>query len=94
MRGPYLVVAPLSTLSNWMREFNRWAPDIPVVLYHGTPEVRKCAELGGIPIQPHFYKSSAIYQHELLKQRCLCDNVVRVLLISVPNYAMWSNMRY
>jgi ATP-dependent DNA helicase len=40
VRGPYLVVAPLSTLSNWLREFTRWAPDIPVILYHGSPEVR------------------------------------------------------
>ena len=40
VRGPYLVVAPLSTLSNWRREFERWAPDIPVILYHGTPDER------------------------------------------------------
>ena len=43
--GPFLVVAPLSTLSNWVEEFARWTPDIPAVLYHGTPaeraEIRK-----------------------------------------------------
>lgn len=38
--GPYLIVAPLSTLSNWMEEFNRWTPTIPVVIYHGTPSER------------------------------------------------------
>ncbi|KAJ1553649.1 hypothetical protein HK096_007004, partial [Nowakowskiella sp. JEL0078] len=38
--GPFLVVAPLSTLSNWVNEFNRFTPTIPVVLYHGTPEER------------------------------------------------------
>lgn len=38
--GPFLVVAPLSTLSNWIEEFARWTPSIPVVLYHGTPAQR------------------------------------------------------
>ena len=38
--GPFLVVAPLSTLSNWIDEFERWTPSIPTVLYHGTPTQR------------------------------------------------------
>lgn len=39
-KGPFLVVAPLSTLSNWIEEFARWTPTIPTVLYHGTPAGR------------------------------------------------------
>ena len=35
-KGPFLVVAPLSTLSNWIDEFARWTPDIPALLYHGA----------------------------------------------------------
>lgn len=35
VKGPFLVVAPLSTLQNWMSEIERWAPDLPSVLYHG-----------------------------------------------------------
>ena len=38
--GPFLIAAPLSTLSNWVDEFERFAPSIPVVLYHGTPPQR------------------------------------------------------
>lgn len=38
--GPHLIVAPLSTLSNWMDEFAMWVPSIPVVMYHGKPEER------------------------------------------------------
>ncbi|KAH0539140.1 hypothetical protein FGG08_004312 [Glutinoglossum americanum] len=38
--GPFLIAAPLSTLSNWVDEFERFAPTIPVVLYHGTPPQR------------------------------------------------------
>ncbi|KAK0131602.1 Lymphoid-specific helicase [Merluccius polli] len=33
--GPFLVVAPLSTLPNWVREFKRFTPTVPVQLYHG-----------------------------------------------------------
>ncbi|OAA58670.1 SNF2 family helicase/ATPase PasG [Cordyceps fumosorosea ARSEF 2679] len=39
--GPHLIVAPLSTLSNWMDEFQQWTPSIPVVMYHGKPEQRQ-----------------------------------------------------
>lgn len=39
--GPHLIVAPLSTLSNWMAEFEKWTPSIPVVMYHGTPQQRQ-----------------------------------------------------
>jgi len=36
VHGPFLVVAPLSTLSNWIEEFAHWTPEIPTVLYHGS----------------------------------------------------------
>ncbi|KAH7143759.1 SNF2 family N-terminal domain-containing protein [Dactylonectria macrodidyma] len=39
--GPHLIVAPLSTLSNWMDEFHQWTPSIPVIMYHGTKEKRE-----------------------------------------------------
>ncbi|KAI9487236.1 MAG: SNF2 family N-terminal domain-containing protein [Benjaminiella poitrasii] len=38
--GPYLIVAPLSTLANWVNEFKRFAPSINVLLYHGSKEER------------------------------------------------------
>ena len=38
--GPFLVVAPLSTVPNWVNEFKRFAPTVPVVLYHGTANER------------------------------------------------------
>lgn len=40
-RGPYLVIVPLSTLSNWVNEFRRWCPSATVVVYKGTPAQRK-----------------------------------------------------
>ncbi|KAI9714251.1 MAG: hypothetical protein M1828_001182 [Chrysothrix sp. TS-e1954] len=38
--GPFLIAAPLSTVSNWVQEFKRFAPSIPVVLYHGSKQER------------------------------------------------------
>ena len=38
--GPFLVVAPLSTLGNWIDEFERWTPSIQTMLYHGSPQER------------------------------------------------------
>eukprot|EP00164_Ancoracysta_twista_P007281 GFYU01010307.1.p1 GENE.GFYU01010307.1~~GFYU01010307.1.p1 ORF type:complete len:752 (-),score=246.86 GFYU01010307.1:90-2345(-) len=39
--GPHLIVGPLSTLPNWVNEFHRFAPDIPVILYHGDKAARE-----------------------------------------------------
>ena len=39
--GPFLIVVPLSTLSNWVNEFKKWAPDVLLVQYKGNPEERK-----------------------------------------------------
>ncbi|KAL0930342.1 iswi chromatin-remodeling complex atpase isw2 [Colletotrichum truncatum] len=49
--GPHLIVAPLSTLSNWMDEFQKWCPSIPVVLYHGEPKDRQ--QIMAEHIKPH-----------------------------------------
>jgi ATP-dependent DNA helicase len=38
--GPFMVVAPLSTVPNWCNEFKRFAPKVPCLLYHGTPAER------------------------------------------------------
>jgi len=40
VEAPFLVVCPLSVLHNWIDEFKRFAPKIPVCMYHGTPEER------------------------------------------------------
>ncbi|KAL8923378.1 MAG: hypothetical protein Q9208_004648 [Pyrenodesmia sp. 3 TL-2023] len=38
--GPFLILGPLSTITNWVNEFKRWAPKMAVVMYHGTPQTR------------------------------------------------------
>jgi ATP-dependent DNA helicase len=36
--GPFLVVAPLSTINNWINEGKKWCPKIPMLMYHGSKE--------------------------------------------------------
>ncbi|GAB1527286.1 Putative ATPase [Rhizoctonia solani] len=38
--GPFLIVCPLSVLHNWISEFEKFAPSIPVCMYHGSPQHR------------------------------------------------------
>lgn len=40
-KGPFLIAAPLSTLLNWEREFELWAPAMYVVTYAGDRNTRK-----------------------------------------------------
>ncbi|XP_029525089.2 chromodomain-helicase-DNA-binding protein 6-like isoform X2 [Oncorhynchus nerka] len=35
LRGPFLIIAPLSTITNWEREFRTWT-EINVIVYHGS----------------------------------------------------------
>lgn len=39
--GPYLVIVPLSTITNWTLEFEKWAPSLKTIVYKGTPTQRK-----------------------------------------------------
>lgn len=40
IRGPFLVIAPLSTIPNWQREFESWT-DLNVIVYHGSATSRQ-----------------------------------------------------
>jgi chromodomain-helicase-DNA-binding protein 4 len=39
-KGPFLVGVPLSTIINWEREFETWAPEFYVVTYVGDKDCR------------------------------------------------------
>ncbi|XP_071926260.1 protein CHROMATIN REMODELING 5-like isoform X1 [Coffea arabica] len=44
IQGPFLVVVPLSTLSNWAKEFRKWLPDMNVIVYVGTRASREVCQ--------------------------------------------------
>lgn len=35
VQGPFLIIAPLSTITNWEREFSTWT-DMNAIVYHGS----------------------------------------------------------
>ena len=37
----FLIVVPLSTISNWVLEFSKWAPEVKVKVYKGAPLERR-----------------------------------------------------
>eukprot|EP00871_Galdieria_phlegrea_P002880 jgi/Galph1/3593/GphlegSOOS_G2301.1 len=39
--GPFLIVVPLSTLSNWELEFEKWTPSLRVVVFRGDARKRR-----------------------------------------------------
>jgi SNF2 family DNA or RNA helicase len=47
VNGPHLVLVPLTTLSNWEREFHRWCPDLQVLTFHGDKRHRRSAIAAG-----------------------------------------------
>uniref|UniRef100_A0A667YGL3 SWI/SNF related BAF chromatin remodeling complex subunit ATPase 2 n=1 Tax=Myripristis murdjan TaxID=586833 RepID=A0A667YGL3_9TELE len=41
LNGPYLIIVPLSTLSNWVYELDKWSPSVVKIAYKGTPALRR-----------------------------------------------------
>uniref|UniRef100_A0A672MPH8 Transcription activator BRG1-like n=1 Tax=Sinocyclocheilus grahami TaxID=75366 RepID=A0A672MPH8_SINGR len=41
LNGPFLIIVPLSTLSNWVYEFDKWAPSVVIISYKGSPAARR-----------------------------------------------------
>ena len=65
-RGPFLIVAPLSTIPHWQREFSGWT-DMNTIVYHGSAKDREVIReyefaydcdrpQGGIGINQRFLK--------------------------------------
>lgn len=40
VEGPFVVIVPKSTLDNWKREFQKWTPEVNVVVLQGNKEER------------------------------------------------------
>lgn len=41
IEGPFLIIVPKSTLDNWRREFERWTPEVDVIVLHGDKDERR-----------------------------------------------------
>ncbi|PWA81798.1 hypothetical protein CTI12_AA184810 [Artemisia annua] len=47
--GPYMIIAPLSTLSNWANEISRFAPCLNAIIYHGSKKDREEIRMTHMP---------------------------------------------
>lgn len=41
IKGPFLVVVPLSTVPNWIKEFRKWTPQLNALVYVGDSKSRE-----------------------------------------------------
>jgi SNF2 family DNA or RNA helicase len=39
-RGPVLLICPMSVVNNWQKEAERFTPDLPVMIHHGSSRAR------------------------------------------------------
>lgn len=65
IEGPFLVIAPLSTIPNWEREFRTWT-ELNAVVYHGSQASRKT-----IQAYEMYYRDAQVYKISVL---CCCKN--------------------
>ena len=94
INGPYMVVGPLSTLSNWVDEFKRWLPSMNVILYHGSKDERQKLRTKHMPHGTHLLYTAAAagipvawtlgscpYLSLLI---CTCSAVIELVVAMVP----------
>jgi ATP-dependent helicase STH1/SNF2 len=70
LHGPYLVIVPLSTMTNWSGEFAKWAPGIKVVAYKGNPAQRRALQ-GDLRVG-HFQVLLTTYEYIIKDRPILC----------------------
>jgi SNF2 family DNA or RNA helicase len=55
VNGPYLIIVPLSTISNWKIELDKWSPHVVKIIYKGDKDQRKRLEPLVLLFNPNFF---------------------------------------
>jgi hypothetical protein len=68
--GPHLVVAPASTLANWMNELARWCPSLKARKYHAPlaerKQMQRTLDADGFDVRTertHVHQHTHMHQH-------------------------------
>lgn len=83
--GPFLVIVPLSTLTNWTLEFEKWAPSVHKIVFKGSPAVRK--NLGYSVRQGAFQVLLTTYEY-IIKDRNILSRIKWVHMIIDEGHRM------
>jgi SWI/SNF-related matrix-associated actin-dependent regulator of chromatin subfamily A protein 2/4 len=94
--GPYLIVVPLSTMANWVMEFEKWAPAVKVVAYRGPPRQRRA--IYEQKIAPNRFNVLLTTYEFIIKDKSALGKVHALLLLrfasSSPSLAFFAVGRY
>ncbi|CEH13379.1 snf2-family atp dependent chromatin remodeling factor snf21 [Ceraceosorus bombacis] len=83
--GPYLVIVPLSTLTNWVNEFEKWAPSVATLVFKGPPLARR--HLSNRIRQGHFQVLLTTYEY-VIKEKALLGKIRWVHMIIDEGHRM------
>ena len=73
IKGPFLVVAPLSLVSQWESETREWAPDMNCIVYHGSADARD------------FLAKNEFWHTEQFAPRAVCSELKREVSLTCLN---------
>ena len=79
VNGPFLIIVPLSTLSNWVNEFARWAPSVISIIYKGDPNQRR--NLSSLLKAAKFNVLLTTYEYVIRDKACLAKIRWRYMII-------------
>jgi ATP-dependent helicase STH1/SNF2 len=86
--GPFLVIVPLSTISNWSLEFDKWAPSVAKIVFKGSPNERKRASYE--IRQGNFNVLLTTYEY-IIKERPLLSKIKWIHMIIDEGHRMKNN---
>lgn len=84
--GPFLITAPLSTIPNWISEFERFAPDVSY--FFGRVSSSKSGHLFQVPVVLYHgkYDHRMELRKEIKKRRIAPWNGKKVLPVVITSY--------
>ncbi|KAG6902971.1 hypothetical protein C0995_008544 [Termitomyces sp. Mi166 len=83
--GPYLVIVPLSTMTNWSGEFAKWAPTVKTISYKGNPSQRRALQ-GELRVG-HFQVLLTTYEY-IIKDRPFLSKIKWIHMIIDEGHRM------